>query len=218
MFKKIFDNFDDLDMEKLLEVVNLVWNNRDKIMDLVEKLPGLLEETGNTIESAGESAVNASVFLTGGKDDTPSAGELSEMAAKALDSCYREIRSAARIMDHFGKELDDIRIPSLEPKYVEVMGMDVIGGLDFGESQLFDNAADRLKSGSDRLDEIGSDLRNVAKHLRNLGGALTDTGKDLNNVGVKLTQSGQTLRTLGNLNHGRQDQSSSSSGGVYLDI
>ena len=221
MFKKIFDNFDDLDMDKLLEVVNLVWNNRDKIMDLVERLPELLDETGNTIESAGESAMNAAVFLTGGKDDTPSAGEVSEMAAKALDGCYRELRSVSRMLDRFGKELDDIRIPSLEPKYVEVMGIDVIGGLDFGESELFDNAADRLKGGSDRLDDISNDLRNVAKHLRNLGGALTDTGNDLNNVGVKLTQSGQTLRSWSSLGEAGEEPKRGqkpSSGGVYLDI
>lgn len=215
MFKKIWENLDDLDMEKVVEVVNLVWNNRDKILDLVERLPELLNETGNTIESAGESAIKASVFLTGGKDDTPSAGELSKLAATALERCYKEIQDVARVMDRFGQELDDIRIPSVQPKYTEVMGIDVISGIDFGESELFDNAANRLKNGSDRLTEVGNDLRNVAKHLRSLGGALTETGNDLNNVGTKLTQSGQTLRSLGHL---QNDGEKKPKGGAVLDI
>ena len=215
MFKKIWENLDDLDMEKVIEVVNLVWNNRDKIMDLVERLPELLDETGNTIESAGESAMKASLFLTGGKGDTPSAGELSQLAATALERCHKEIQDVARVMDRFGQELDDIRIPSVQPKYTEVMGIDVISGIDFGESELFDNAANRLKNGSDRLNQVGTDLRNVAKHLRSLGGALTETGNDLNNVGVKLTQSGQTLRSLGNL---QSESGRKPTGGAILDI
>lgn len=215
MFKKIWENLDDLDMEKMVQVMNLVWNNRDKILDLVERLPELLNETGNTIESAGESAIKASAFLTGGKDDTPSAGELSQLAATALERCFKEIQDVARVMDRFGQELDDIRIPSIQPKFTEVMGVDVISGIDFGEAELFDNAAARLKHGSDRLTEVGNDLRNVAKHLRSLGGALTETGNDLNNVGTKLTQSGQTLRSLGQL---QNEGGKKPTGGAVLDI
>ncbi|MCP5097779.1 MAG: hypothetical protein GY943_19705 [Chloroflexi bacterium] len=199
MFDKLFDKFDDFDMEKVMEVVNLVWNNREKFIDLIENLPKLLRETGESIESAGASAMKASSFLAGGDNDAPSAGDISEIAATALERCYRELRSAAKVMDSVGKELDAVRIPSVKPKYMEVMGHKLIGGLDIGEDGLFDNVADRLTDGSDRLDAIGKDLRLVAGNLRDLGGVLTDTGKDLNDVGVQLKQSGGTLRSLSNL-------------------
>ena len=194
MFDKVFDRFGDFDFEKAIKVVDLVWDNRDKIMDLIERLPEMLSETGESMEAAGASAVKASNFLTG-SDDSPGARELSNLAAEALDRCYSELRSVARVMDKLGNEIDDIRIPSIKPEYTEIANIRVIKGIDFGESQLVDNAAERLKGGSDRLDEIGKDLRNVAVQLRKLGRGLTDTGDDLNKVGVKLAQSGTTLRS-----------------------
>jgi hypothetical protein len=199
MFDKLFDRFEDFDVEKVVEVVNLVWNNRERFLELIDSLPKLLKETGESIESAGESAMKASVFLSGGKAGALSAGDLSEIAATALERCYKELKAAAKVMDSIGGELDDIRIPRLKPKYMELMGHKLIGGLDIGEEGLFDNAAGRLKHGSDRLDAIGTDLRLVASNLRDLGGVLTDTGKDLNDVGVQLKQSGGTLRSLSKL-------------------
>jgi len=199
MFNKLFDKFDDFDVEKVVEVVNLVWNNREKFIDLIENLPKLLQTTGDSIESAGDSAMKASLFLSGDSKGSPSAGKISELAANSLESCLDEISAAAHIMEKIGQELDDIRIPSIRPKYTELMGNKIISGLDIGEEGIMDKAADRLKDGSDRMDNIGKQLKLVAGNLRELGGVLTDTGKDLNNVGVQLKQSGGTLRSLGDL-------------------
>ena len=199
MFNKLFDKFDDFDVEKVVEVVNLVWNNREKFLDLIENLPKLLQNTGDSIESAGESAMKASLFLSGEKKGSPNAGQISELAANALESSLDEIAAAAKIMAKIGQELDDIRIPNIRPKYMELMGNKIISGLDIGEEGLLDNAADRLKDGSDRMENMGKQLKLVADNLRELGGVLTDTGKDLNNVGVQLKHSGGTLRSLGDL-------------------
>ncbi len=199
MFDKILGKLDDFDMEKVMEVVNLVWNNREKFIDLLENLPKLLQETGESIESAGTSAMKASVFLSGDEKGSPSAGEMSDLAATALDRCYKEINAAAKIMANLGDDLDKVRIPSFKPKYMEVMGHRVMSGVDFGEEGLLDNAADKLNDGSARLGSIGKDLRLVAQNLREMGAVLTDTGKDLNDVGVQLKQSGGTLRSLSHL-------------------
>jgi uncharacterized protein YukE len=199
MLDKLLGKFDDFDMEKVMEVVNLVWNNREKFIDLLENLPKLLQETGESIESAGASAMKASVFLSGDEKGSPSAGEMSDLAAKALDRCYKEINAAAKIMANLGGDLDKVRIPSFKPKYMEVMGHRVMSGVDFGEEGLLDNAADKLNDGSTRLSSIGKDLRLVSQNLREMGGVLTDTGKDLNDVGLQLKQSGSTLRSLSHL-------------------
>ena len=199
MFDKLLNRFDDFDMEKLVEVVNLVWNNREKIMDLIENLPEMLRDTGDNIESAGDSAIRASAFLTGDKKGGASAGKMSELAAGALDRCFDEIQNASKVMAALGKELDDIKIPNVKPKYIEVLGNKVIGGIDFDEDGLFDNPAKRLQDGAGRLNVIGKDLGEVANNLRELGGMLTDTGKDLNNVGEKLKNSGSTLRSFADL-------------------
>lgn len=196
MFNKLFDKFDDFDMEKVVEVVNLVWNNREKFIDLIENLPEMLRNTGDNIESAGNSAINASAFLMGDKKGGPSAGKMSEQAANALERCFKEIQRASQVMEGLGNELDNIKIPSVKPKYIEVLGNKVIGGIDFDEDGLFDNPAERLQDGAGRLNEIGKDLSEVAKNMRQLGGMLTETGKDLNNVGEKLKSSGSTLRSF----------------------
>lgn len=197
MFGKLFDVVDDFDTKKVMEVVNLVWDNRERIMDLIENLPTLLRETGDSIESAGASAMNASAFLTGDHDDDAlSAKAMSDLAASALERCYTQLQGVSSVMDKVGVELDELRVPTLEPTYTEVLGMNVVSGVEMGELQLLDNVAGRLKGGSDSLEEIGKDLKNVANQLRKLGGALNEAGGDLNNVGVKLQQSGNTLRSM----------------------
>ena len=197
MFGKLFDVVDDFDTKKVMEVVNLVWDNRERIMDLIENLPTLLRETGDSIESAGSSAMNASAFLTGNRDDDSiSAKAMSALAASALERCYTQLQGVSNVMDKVGVELDELRIPTLEPTYTEVLGMNVVSGVEMGELQLLDDVAGRLKGGSDSLEEIGKDLKNVADQLRKLGGALNEAGGDLNNVGLKLQQSGNTLRSM----------------------
>lgn len=197
MFNRMFDMLDDFDTKKVMEVVNLVWNNRERFVDLIENLPELLRNTGDSIESAGQSAVKASLFLTGGdKDGLVSAREISDLAANALERCNRELKSVAETMDGLGQEIDDVQLPTMQPTYTEIMGINVMSGVEFEEYPMLDNAANRLKHGSDRLEDIGKDLEQVAKYLRQLGGALTETGGDLNNVGVQLKQSGEMLRSM----------------------
>ena len=196
MFGKMFNAFDDFDTKKVMEVVNLVWDNRERIMDLIERWPELLRETGDSIESAGLSAMNASAILTGANEDSVSASYMSEVAANALERCHTEIQGVARVIDTLGTELDELRVPTLEPIYTKVLGMNVVSGVEMGKLQLLDNAADRLKGGSDRLEEIGKELERVAVQLRKLGGAINEAGHDLNNVGSKLQQSGKTLRSI----------------------
>ena len=99
-------------------------------------------------------------------------------------------------MDDFGKEIDDITIPNVIPSYTEVMGFNVVSGIEFGEANLVDDAADRLKRGSDRLEDIGSEFRQVAEQMRLLGKKLTDAGGDLNEVGGQLRKSGVVLHDL----------------------
>jgi uncharacterized protein YukE len=195
VLNQLLQSFDGLDSQKVMEAVNLVMNNRDKIVNLVEKLPSMLRDTGNTIESAGQSAIKASAVLTGdGK--TQGVDDLAKLAATALDHCQQELQNVATTMNNLGQEIDKVRLPTIQPKFINVAGFKVVGGLDFGESQLVDNAANRLKQESDRLKQIGDDLKMVASQLRELGKVIDQSGKDLNNVGQQLEQGGRTLRSV----------------------
>ena len=226
MLNRVLSILDGLDVEKAVEVVDLVWDDREKIIEAVDlvwenrdqltqvlefvrdnkdriigmldDLPEMLGKTGGYIEAAGASAIKASAFLTGENDDDDSisAHDLAELAANALERCYTELQSAATIVDGLGSQLDGITIPSIKPEYIEVMGFNVIGGIELGESNLIDDAGEQLRNGSDRLKEVGKDLSTVAIHMRKLGAALTETGGDLKSVGGQLQQSGGMLRTL----------------------
>lgn len=197
MFGDLFKRFDNIDFGRVMSAVDFIWDNRDKIVDVIERLPQLLNETGQNIETAGASAVKASLFLSGEPNsDKKGANEIAELAASALERCHKELGTVANMLNKVGNEIDDVNIPSFKPKYTEVMNMRVISGLEMGELKLVDQAAEQLRDGSERVHEIAADLQNVANYLRELGGILTDTGGNIHTVGQQLQQSGQTLRSF----------------------
>lgn len=234
MLNKVIDVLDDVDFEKVTETVDMIWDDRDKIIgavdlvwdnrddimeavnyvlshrtmlaNLFDKLPELLATTGDYIESAGESAVRASQFLTGADgEEGLSVRDLAELAAKALDRCQEELDDVAGFIDRLGESVDGITIPSIEPQFTEVMGFSVISGIELGENNLVDDAGEQLQQGSKRLSEMGKEFVEVAAHLRTLGVTVTHAGGDLNNVGSQLSQSGDMLRSILGLGLGAVD-------------
>ena len=191
---KVKDVVSDLweDREKIIDSANFVWDHKDEIANLVSKLPELLESTGKTMDAAGSSAVKAAGLLTG-EGDGASVGSLAAGAAGALTRAQEQVESAASLLARIGDDVDKLKVPTVEPKFTEVMGFDLVSGIEFGELSLIDEAADKLKDGSGTMTELGKDLANVAEQLRTLGEKVTDAGKDLDEVGSKLSDSGQTL-------------------------
>lgn len=199
------------DMGRVADAIGSVWDNRDELMDVLEwfrenrervmgllqKLPDLVSSAGDGIGRAGESAVSAAKFLVGGDgDDEFSAADLARTAADALDRCREELADARELIAKLGDEIDDVRIPSVTPKYVKVAGLKVISGLDIGEQSLTDSAADRLRNGAARIGGVSDGLETVSEQLRRLGGAVTDAGANLESVGGFLSESGLTLSNI----------------------
>lgn len=189
----LWDNRDEI-----VDAVEYVMNQRERIADFLEKVPEFLGKTAHFIHEAGESAVQASAYLTGegGKKDSTSVRDLAELAAGALERCNEELRATAQLLENLGRQIDDVKIPMLKPEYSQIMGFNVVTGVELGESNLVDDAAEQLKRGSLRLNEIGDDFRNVAQNMRKLGGVITDAGQDLSHVGSKLQESSAMLTTL----------------------
>jgi hypothetical protein len=125
------------DREKITESTRLVWDNRDEILGVIDfvkehqgqiieflrRLPEILGSTGKGLVSAGKAAVKASGLLTGSDDDDMSAQRLSAVAADALDSCREQLGTVASLIGSIGKQVDKFNIPTVEPKYTEVMGL-----------------------------------------------------------------------------------------------
>jgi hypothetical protein len=227
MFDRMLEMFDDLDADKLKDVVEtvwedrdkikesvgLVWDNRDEIMGVIDfvrdnkdqllevarRLPEMLGKTGLGIAAAGESALKASGLLTGEDDDDMSAQRLAEIAADALERCRSELDSASGIIRAIAGAVDELKIPSLEPKYSEVVGFEVVTGVEFGEISLLDDAVEKLEGGAEHVAGVSAGLEDVSARLRSLGARLTETGGDLESVGTKLVESGGLLQAMGSI-------------------
>jgi hypothetical protein len=198
------------DREKITETVNMVWDNRDSITEVIEffgenrdailgiirKLPDLLATTGNGIAKAGESAVAASGFLLGTGEEDGAISDITGFAAEALARCVDQLGNAVDVLSRAGDEIDKIAMPTIDPKFTEVVGFKVITGLDFGSTPLAAGVSDRMRDGAENLASIAEDFEVVADQLKRLGGRLNDTGNDLNNVGGLLEETGATLTSL----------------------
>lgn len=192
----LWDNWDDM-----MEVVEYVMDHRAQIAEFLSKVPEFLGKTGDLIQAAGVSATQASAFLTGDdkRKESVSARDLADLAANALDNCQDELKSVAELMARIGKQFDNVKIPTLKPEYSKVMGFEVITGLELGESSFIDDAADQLRHGAQRIEQIGASFQNVAQQMRKMGGVLTDAGGDLRNVGNHLQESSVVLQSISQL-------------------
>lgn len=199
MFDDFLGNFgkqkfgNNFDTGKLFEAITFIWENRERLMELVEQLPDLMREAGDNMQAAGSSATSAAAFLTGEKAGRRSVRDMADVAATALESSKDELQAAAELLEHFGEELEAIRIPFFKPQFMDVMGMELVSGLNMGEQQLFDNPGGRLKSSAERLKQISTSLTEVSSQMREMGDVLTDMGYAMKNVGEQLQNGGQTL-------------------------
>lgn len=110
--------------------------------------------------------------------------------------CRDELTNAVKVLMSLGDIVDDLKIPTVEPRYSEVAGFNVVTGVSIGASKLADRAGGQLVEGAQRLGRIALDLAGVAEQLRGLGSSLGNVGGDLRHVGTQLGASGTTLRSL----------------------
>jgi hypothetical protein len=195
------------DRDKISETVSLVWDNKDELvgvldfvkdhgddlLDLLKKVPEILGQAGDGLTLAGTSAVQAGGWLV---DEKGGVAKFAETAADAIEACLEQLGRAVELLGDLGDEIDGISIPSFEPTYTEVMGFNVVTGLDIGEMSLTDQAAGKIRDGGEQLDGIASHLAGASDALRALGGKVADAGGELESVGLQLHDSGQTLTTV----------------------
>ncbi len=215
----IFDSLDGLDVGKVKEVVETIWDDRDKLGEVVElvwsnkdrlvpvldwvnehgddllhlmrQLPDILGRAGHGLADAGESAIGAASWLIGQSDD--GVGEVIEIAAKALEACWGELDDVAKLLGHIGNHVDGVSIPTVSTTHTEVLGMNVITGVDIGSRDLFDGAADQLRGGAERISGVATGLTTLAQQLRSVAVRVVDAGGDLETVGTQLMTSGSSL-------------------------
>ena len=210
--RKAIELADDLwdDRDKIGDVVGWVWENKDKLseaiewigdhgddlIDLAKRLPDLLGSAGDALDAAGDGAMKAAHFLTGGGDGDGAVNALTDVAADALERCRKELNDVQKLISRLGGQLDDIKIPTISTKKSEIAGFSVISGVDIGSVGLLGKATNQLGGGAEKISSVADDLATVAKQLRQVGASVTDAGGDLETVGDRLSTSGVALKQL----------------------
>lgn len=129
MFGKLGNVLGDLDLRKLGQVADAVWDikddvgdavrfvveHRDDLLKLIQNLPTLLGQAGDAIETAGGAALRGATFLAGGNDGGISAKDLAQVAGEAIDRCQKELHAAIGVLERVGDLLDNIRSPASSP-------------------------------------------------------------------------------------------------------
>jgi uncharacterized protein YukE len=179
-----------------INVLGLIWQQRAALLALLEKMPDAMHVTGAGMQVAGQGAIEAGRALKGGTGIANSALSALETAAQALADCYAEVQSVASYFEDAGKQIGDVKVPTVAPTYVNIGAQQVMSGLTFGETKLFGNVSKALKDGADKLEDAAGKLDNTAAALRNLKAALSDAGGDLNTVGQKLKEGGQAMQAV----------------------
>ena len=179
-----------------IHVLGLIWERRAALVTLLEKVPDAMHATGAGMQLAGLGAIEASRALRGGAGVTPNALDALEAAAQALSDCYDQVQSVASYIEDAGKDIGDVKVPTVSATYVNIGTQKVVSGLSFGDTKLFGDVSKALKDGAGKLDDAADGLASAVTALQNLKQALSDTGSDLNTVGQKLKEGGQALQSV----------------------
>jgi uncharacterized protein YukE len=179
-----------------VHVLGLIWERRAALVTLLEKVPDAMHDTGAGMEAAGQGAIEAGRALKGGTGVTTSALDALEAAAQALSECRNQVQSVAAYLEDAGKDIGDVKVPTVSATYVNIGTQKVVSGLSFGDTKLFGDVSKALKDGAGKLEDTADGLASAVTALQSLKQALSDTGGDLNTVGEKLKEGGQALQAV----------------------
>ncbi len=197
-------------MLTFINLLKLLWNNRDQLVQLLEVLPPLLNTAGQSMKVAGGGAEAAGRFVKGGGGTSLNARQLVLDTAAALANSRTQINDAASQIETAATRIGNVKVPTVTPEFTTLTFMpslipgtppvevEVLKDLDFGESSLFGSVKNSLNAGADRLRDVGDELQTSVNRLNQFATALDNTGQGLETLGIHLRQGGEALQQLGN--------------------
>ncbi|MEZ4612900.1 MAG: hypothetical protein R2838_22100 [Caldilineaceae bacterium] len=132
-----------------------------------------------------------------------------DLAAHALEQCRVELDKAAELLGVLGDEIDDIRIPRLSPRFVEVMGVRGQRG-GCGRGQSHGHGGQATQGRRNPAGQGGRRPGDGGRQDAQPGRPVDRGGADLQSVGDQLGGSGELLRSLSLLDLGPQPRRKSS--------
>ena len=75
------------DLDRAKDVLDWLWDHRDDVMDLANRLPRILEAAGQSMSSAGDGATSAASLLIGTNDTPGAANNAANLAYRRAMQC-----------------------------------------------------------------------------------------------------------------------------------
>ena len=145
-------------------VLKLIWDRRDDLARLIEKLPELLHDAGEGIETAGDTSRIFGQYLRGGQNAPVNARQIMTQTANYFEGGRTVVRKAARVIGQAADILGAIQVPVLQVDNdvidLGAMGRwSVVKSISVENKRLLQPASDLLDDGSTQLNNLGQNLK-----------------------------------------------------------
>ncbi len=177
-----------------LRVLKVLWKLGSRLAPLFEQLPAQLPAAGRAMEAAGAVAVQTSYLLKGGGGSPINAKQMVDDIAAVIAQCNSSLQTVANYLQEATITIQSIQVPTVTGRSQNIMGHDVLVGLDFGSTSLFGNFGSQLNQAFSGLGPIKNSLGTAVTKLGNLRDALNQTGTDLDTLGTALKEGGTALQ------------------------
>lgn len=186
---QVDDNWDGL-----MQAVDFITDHGEDLIDLLGRLPDILDRAGEALGTAAEAAVDASSFLTAG--DGLDADDIAGSAGKAMAVCQEHLSSVAKLLERVGDELGGIKVPAFDIERSEVMGLSVVSGIDVKTNRVAAGAARDVQASASQLAEVADALAAAGDGLGRLQSNLGAAGSRINALASDVEASGLALTEL----------------------
>ena len=188
-------------MAPFIQLLKLLWTKRNELLTLFDKLPLLLHDAGEGIESAGKNTRIFGAYLHGGEPAPTSARQITAQTAEYLNASHQLIKNAAQVIGQAGNLLNQVNVPMVKFSYVTMdlgpLGTwKVVERIDIENKRLFDQVAGALHESQNNFTNMGNDLKKAAEQLEAFSRWFDVAGKEMDVVGDKLIQGGRALQEI----------------------
>lgn len=155
-----------LDLDRVKDVVSVVWDNKDDITHVLSTLPDLFDNTAKALSGAAEgiSATSSALIGEGGQGGVAA---IAATASKALEMVLSEINGATDMLKGLGEDLSGV--------------------------PLMDAAGAKVQAGAERFTAMSEAIEMISKQLGELSGSVEKAGSSLTHAAENLAKGGQAL-------------------------
>lgn len=179
---------------EFFHLIRNIWEKRDQLAEMYEKIPDALTKAGQQIEEAGTGCVTVSHYLHGGGGVQFNASAAIATSGNVINEASTKITHVAMVLSTIAVVLDSIKVPVLKMDYVEVLGIKVVKDVAIVKESILKGVADEIREVRSDLNDFGNQLSTAADQLETVSDALDKAGDRVESLGVKLQTGGQRLQ------------------------